>query len=112
MEDRIISTRPDYPGYKVVKDLGIITGFDHDFRMLRNLWQMDEPLAKAFDDLWKKAEKKGANAVLGVSFALYKLNLSENAMMVVWFAIPVGLIIYTSKPVQKFISDRKKDRED
>ena len=49
---------------------------------------------------------------IGVSFALYKFNLSENAMMVVWFAIPVGLIIYTSKPVQKFISDRKKDRED
>lgn len=49
---------------------------------------------------------------IGVSFALYKLNLSENAMMVVWFAIPVGLIIYTSKPVQKFISDRKKDREE
>ena len=84
MEDRIISTRPDYPGYKVVKDLGIITGFDHDFRMLRNLWQMDEPLAKAFDDLWKKAEKKGANAVLGVSFAL---SSQDNVPMLIGSAV-------------------------
>ena len=49
---------------------------------------------------------------IGISFALYKLGLSENAMMVVWFAIPVGLIIYTSKPVQKFINDRKNKREE
>ena len=45
---------------------------------------------------------------LGVSFALQKLGVSENVMMVVWFAIPVGLIVYTSKPVQKFLNDRKR----
>ncbi|MCR5803399.1 MAG: hypothetical protein K6G47_03965 [Clostridia bacterium] len=45
---------------------------------------------------------------LGVSFALQKLGVSENVMMVVWFAIPVGLIIYTSKPVQKFLKERQR----
>ena len=84
MEDRIISTRNDYPGYKVVKDLGVITGFDHDFRVIRNLWQMDEPLEKAYEDLWKKAVKKGANAVLGVSLAL---SSQDNVPMLIGTAV-------------------------
>ena len=47
-----------------------------------------------------------------VCFLLEKAGVSENAMMVVWFAIPVGLILYTSKPIQRFLSERKNKKED
>ena len=50
--------------------LGIIWAFDDDFRVLRNLWQMNESMTRAYDNLWKKAEKKGANAVLGINLCL------------------------------------------
>lgn len=70
MEDRIMSTLPAYPGYKVVQDLGIIWAFDNDFQMLRNLWQMDEAMERVYDLLWQKALKKGANAVLGINMCL------------------------------------------
>ena len=44
---------------------------------------------------------------IGISLLLEKANVSENIIMIVWFAIPVGLIIYTSKPVQRFLRERK-----
>ncbi|MBO7453541.1 MAG: hypothetical protein J6U54_24670 [Clostridiales bacterium] len=47
---------------------------------------------------------------VGISFALEKLGASENVMLVVWFAIPVGLIIYTSTPVQRFLNERKRSK--
>ena len=70
MEKRILSTLPAYPGYKVKEDLGIIWAFDDDFRVLRNLWQMNESMTRAYDNLWRKAEQKGANAVLGINLCL------------------------------------------
>ena len=70
MEERILSTLPAYPGYKVVKDLGIVWAFDSDFRMMRNLWQMDAAMERAYQLLWEKAQKKGANAVLGINMCL------------------------------------------
>jgi len=55
----------------------------------------------------------GAAALfVGISYALESLGASEDVMMVVWFAIPVGLIILTSKPVQKFIHDRRSSKVD
>lgn len=55
----------------------------------------------------------GAGALfLGVSFALQKMGVSEDIMMVVWFAIPVGFIIFTSKPVQKFLRERKSKKSE
>lgn len=49
---------------------------------------------------------------LVVSFLLEKAGVSENIMLVVWFAIPVGYIIYSSAPVQRFINNRKNGREE
>jgi uncharacterized protein YbjQ (UPF0145 family) len=70
MDERIMSTLSEYPGYKVVQDLGIIGAFDKNFQMLRNLWQMDESMERVYELLWEKAQKKGANAVLGISMCL------------------------------------------
>lgn len=49
---------------------------------------------------------------VGISFALQSLGVSEDIMMVAWFAIPIGLIILTSKPVQKYINNRRKAEDD
>ena len=49
---------------------------------------------------------------VGISFALQSLGVSEDIMMVAWFAIPVGLIILTSKPVQKYINSRRNNDDD
>lgn len=65
-----MTTLPSYPGYEVEKDLGIIWAFDRDFVPLRNLWQMDEPLERTMKELWKKAVKTGANAVLGIQLSI------------------------------------------
>lgn len=70
MEERILSTLPSYPGYRVVKDLGIVWAFDKNFEMFRNLWQMDAALERTYGLLYEKAVKKGANAVLGINMCL------------------------------------------
>lgn len=75
MEERILSTLSTYPGYRTVKDLGIIWAFDMNFEMMRNLWQMDDAMKRAYDNLWEKAEKKGANAVLGINMCLGSKSL-------------------------------------
>ena len=46
-----------------------------------------------------------------VSLLLEKAGVSENFMMIVWFAIPVGYIIYSSAPVQRYLNNRKNNRE-
>ena len=49
---------------------------------------------------------------LVVSFLLEKAGVSENIMLIVWFAIPVGYIIYSSAPVQRFLKNRNNNREE
>ena len=69
MDDRIMSTLSTFPGYIVVKDLGIVWAFDKEFVAYRNLWQMDESLERVYNLIWKKRNQKGANAVLDISFS-------------------------------------------
>lgn len=66
----ITSTRSIYPGKKVVQDLGIVYGFDDKLRAIRTLAAADTYLNQAIEDISKNAEKLGANAVLGISFAM------------------------------------------
>lgn len=71
MEDKIIlSALPSYPGYRVSEDLGLVYAFDDDFQLFRNLWQMEESFERVKAGLRKKAEKMGADAVLGISMCL------------------------------------------
>ena len=49
---------------------------------------------------------------LVVSYLLEKAGVSENIMLIVWFAIPVGYIIYSSAPVQRFLHNRNNNREE
>ncbi|MHC5246859.1 heavy metal-binding domain-containing protein [Enterococcus sp. HY326] len=66
----ISSTLTSYPGKKVVKDLGIVYGYDDKLRPLRGITAISEYLDQAILDLEKNAEKLGANAVLGISFSM------------------------------------------
>ena len=66
----ITSTRSTYPEKKVVQDLGIVYGFDDKLRAIRTLAAADTYLNQAIEDISKNAEKLGANAVLGISFAM------------------------------------------
>lgn len=66
----ITSTRSTYPRKKVVQDLGIVYGFDDKLRAIRTLAAADTYLNQAIEDISKNAEKLGANAVLGISFAM------------------------------------------
>ena len=65
--EMIISTLSSYPNKKVVKDLGIVVGYDDAIRAFRVTMGVEEYIAKA-------AEKLGANAVLGVCFDLRDSN--------------------------------------
>ena len=49
---------------------------------------------------------------LVVSYLLEKAGVSENIMLIVWFTIPVGYIIYSSAPVQRFLHNRNNNREE
>lgn len=69
----IISTLSSYPNKKVVKDLGIVVGYD-DIRAFRVTMGVEEYIVKAQENLAKAAEKLGANAVLGVCFDLRDSN--------------------------------------
>ncbi|MBO0450170.1 heavy metal-binding domain-containing protein [Enterococcus sp. MJM12] len=66
----ITSTLSYYPGKKVVKDLGIVYGFDDKLRPVRAVAAVSTYLDQALKDIEKSAEILGANAVLGISFAL------------------------------------------
>ncbi|KAF1296295.1 hypothetical protein BAU15_15065 [Enterococcus sp. JM4C] len=66
----IASTRSDYPGMKVVKELGIVTGFDAALRPIRLTVSMAEYMESAIKDMSKEAEKLGANAILGINFSI------------------------------------------
>ena len=61
----IISTLSSYPNKKVVKDLGIVVGYDDAIRAVRVTMGVEEYIVKAQENLAKAAEKLGANAVLG-----------------------------------------------
>lgn len=71
----ITSTRSEYPGKKVVKELGIVYGFDDKLRAIRTLAAADTYLNQALEDISKNAEKLGANAVLSISFAMAERTL-------------------------------------
>lgn len=66
----ITSTLSSYPHKKVVKDLGIVFAYDNAYRPIRIAYNMEEYLEHALNCLSKKAEERGANAVLGISFDL------------------------------------------
>lgn len=66
----IVTTLSTYPGKKVVKDLGIITAYDLEIRGLRMVMDLDKYMKSAQEQLFKKAEEIGGNAVLGVCFDL------------------------------------------
>lgn len=70
----IISTLSSYPGKKVVKDLGIVFGYDDAIRGFRMTLALDEYLKTAQISLARNAKKLGANAVLGVNFDLRDSN--------------------------------------
>jgi len=71
MEEKIIlSALPSYPGYRVAEDLGLIYAFDTEFKMMRNLWSLNEAFERAQEQLSKKAQKLGADAVLGISMSM------------------------------------------
>lgn len=66
----ITSTLSVYPGKKIVKDLGIIFAYDETIRATRFMMDGEQCLEAALEYLAKKAEKRGANAVMGISFDL------------------------------------------
>lgn len=66
----IVTARGDYPGKHVSKDLGIVVAYDDNIRIIRMNLDMETYVDKALQRLGEKAEELGANAVLGVSFAM------------------------------------------
>ncbi|MHC5375657.1 heavy metal-binding domain-containing protein [Enterococcus sp. LJL120] len=66
----ITSTLTTYPGKKIVKDLGIVYGYDDKLRAIRGITAIADYLEQALSDITKNAEKMGANAVLGISFSM------------------------------------------
>lgn len=72
--EMIISTLSSYPNKKVVKDLGIVVGYDDAIRAFRVTMGVEEYIVKAQENLAKAAEKLGANTVLGVCFDLRDSN--------------------------------------
>lgn len=70
----IVTTLSSYPGKKVVKDLGIVVGYDDSFRAFRVTIGVEDYIVKAQKNIAKAAEKLGGNAVLGVSFDVRDSN--------------------------------------
>lgn len=70
----IITTLSTYPGKKVVKDLGIVVGYDDAIRGFRMTMGVEDYIVKAQENIAKTAKEKGANAVLGVCFDLRDSN--------------------------------------
>ncbi len=68
-DERMISTLPYVTGKRVNKELGIVVAFDDQFQLVRSPFNIEESLNRAYDRLYEKALKLGANAVLGVNFA-------------------------------------------
>lgn len=66
----IVTTLSSYPNKKVVKDLGLVFGYDNAYRPVRMVMDLDTYFEKAIAVISKKAEAMGANAVLGVCFDL------------------------------------------
>ena len=66
----ITSTRSEYVGKKVIKELGIVSGYDDAWRTVRMAISMTEYVNTAIKDMAIEAEKLGANGILGISFAL------------------------------------------
>lgn len=66
----IVTARSEYPGKIVREDLGIVVAYDDNIRIIRMNLDMDTYVHKALQRLGEKAVELGANAVLGVSFAM------------------------------------------
>lgn len=65
MEEFFISTLSSYPNKKIVQDLGLV--FVYDDR-LKPMVFVEDSLEYSQKKLQKKAQRLGANAVLGVQF--------------------------------------------
>lgn len=78
--EKILTTLTSYPGKKVVEVKGVISAYDNAFRAVRMISDMDEYIDKAMDNLYKKALKKGAKAVLGVSMSV--MNEYNNPILI------------------------------
>ena len=72
--DKIVTTLLSHPGKKVVEVKGVVSAYDNSFRAVRSLYNVDEYLETAMDNLYKKAVKLGANAVLGMQYSLSETN--------------------------------------
>ena len=78
--EKIVTTLTSHPGKKVVEVIGIVSAYDNAFRALRMISDMDEYIEKAMENLYKKALKKGANAVLGVQMSI--MNEYNNPILI------------------------------
>ena len=55
---------------KANKVIKVIYAYDDAFRAVRTTWNSDVYIEKAMDNLYQKAIKLGANAVLGVQLSV------------------------------------------
>ena len=78
--EKIITTLTSYPGKRVIEIKGVISAYDNAFRAVRMISDMDEYIEKAMDNLYKKALKKGANAVLGLQISM--MNEYNNPILI------------------------------
>ena len=78
--EKIITTLTSYPGKRVIEIKSVISAYDNAFRAVRMISDMDEYIEKAMDNLYKKALKKGANAVLGVQISM--MNENNNPILI------------------------------
>jgi uncharacterized protein YbjQ (UPF0145 family) len=78
--EKIVTTLLTHPGKKVVEVKGVVSAYDTAFRAVRMISDMDEYIEKAMDNLYKKAIKLGANAVLGVQMSI--LNEYNNPILI------------------------------
>ena len=73
--NKIVTTLSTYPGKKITKVYNTIYAYDPEFRVLRTRWDSEDQIKKAMDDLYLKAMKLGANAVLGVQISHLDQNI-------------------------------------
>ena len=67
----IIAALPYYLDQTVIEDLGYIFAYDDQLMLSRIV---DDSIKEAMKELTKKAEKRGANAILGVH-----MTITENS---------------------------------
>ena len=72
--EKIITTLTSYPGKKILKVIKIVSAYDNSFKAHSSLYNVDECLETALENLYNKSLKVGGNAVLGVQYSLSESN--------------------------------------